>query len=270
MNNYIYVCFLFFIVYSFLGWCVESINEIATTKKFVNRGFLIGPYLPIYGCGGLLITFLLQKYADDVLVLFILSMVVCSILEYLTSYILEKLFNARWWDYSDEKFNINGRISLRTMIPFGLLGLLMIYYINPFLNKIINTIPSKTVVVLSTCLFIIFIFDLVVSISILDKIKNTIKRFEKDNTEEISNRVKEVLSKNWITRRIVNAFPSVKYLGIKIKNNINRVLTKEELRKEKIKIDTEARLSKMKLNYDYRVQKINKRTNNRIKRINKK
>ena len=132
------IYFLLFIIYAFLGWVIEEINEVVTTKKFVNRGFLIGPYCPIYGFGGLIITFLLTKYNNDLLILFVLSVVIFSCLEYFTSYLLEKLFDARWWDYTNRKYNLNGRICLETMIPFGLLGIFVIHYSNPFILKILT------------------------------------------------------------------------------------------------------------------------------------
>ena len=88
------------------GWFIEIINGLIQTKKFVNRGFLIGPYCPIYGVGGILITLLLSKYYDDPIVLFFMGIAVCGILEYLTSYIMEKFFKARWWDYSKRKFRL--------------------------------------------------------------------------------------------------------------------------------------------------------------------
>ena len=102
--------FLLFISYSVIGWIMETILKTIEYKKFVNRGFLIGPYCPIYGCGALLMTFLLQGYAEDPIVLFVFNIIICSILEYSTSYIMEKIFKARWWDYSYTKYNINGRI----------------------------------------------------------------------------------------------------------------------------------------------------------------
>ena len=128
--------FLLFISYSVIGWIMETILKTIEYKKFVNRGFLIGPYCPIYGCGALLMTFLLQGYVHDPIVLFVFNIIICSILEYSTSYIMEKIFKARWWDYSYTKYNINGRICLDTMIPFGLLGLLMMYVINPFIYTV--------------------------------------------------------------------------------------------------------------------------------------
>ena len=141
--NYVNLFILFFI-YSVLGYIVESISVSMIEGKVVwSRGFLIGPYIPIFGTGSILMVLILKKYYDDIFALFIMSMIVCLTLEYLTSYIMEKLFKARWWDYSDRRFNINGRICLETMVPFGLLGCLLMYVINPFISGIIS-IPGSS------------------------------------------------------------------------------------------------------------------------------
>ena len=105
MDKFYYI-FVLFIMYSFLGWLTEVIYVFITDGKIINRGFLIGPYCPIYGVGLILITHLLKDYTDNIIVLFILSACICMILEYLTSYVMEKCFHARWWDYSNSKFNI--------------------------------------------------------------------------------------------------------------------------------------------------------------------
>lgn len=89
---------------------MEVVCKLIQFRRFINRGFLIGPYCPIYGFGSVLIGLLLSRYAGEPLVVFILAMVVCGTLEYVTSYLMEKLFHARWWDYSDKRFNLNGRI----------------------------------------------------------------------------------------------------------------------------------------------------------------
>ena len=136
-----YTYFLLFIIYSIIGWILEIIFAFINLKKFVNRGFLIGPYCPIYGAGCLLLTILLSKYAEDTIVLFALSIIICSILEYLTSWIMEKIFKLRWWDYSDMKFNINGRICLETMIPFGIIGS-RVFYLPQFVWQIVLTAAS--------------------------------------------------------------------------------------------------------------------------------
>ena len=123
-----------FLIYSFIGWIVEVSAFLIQDHKFVNRGFLIGPVVPIYGTGGILITILLTKYQSDPIVLFCMAVIVCSILEYLTSYVMEKIFKTRWWDYSNKKFNINGRICLEGLILFGLGGFGFTYIFAPLLD----------------------------------------------------------------------------------------------------------------------------------------
>ena len=108
-DNFCYY-FLLFIIYSFMGWLMEIIDNIIVKHKIVNRGFLLGPYCPIYGFGCLSLIFFLSNYKSDPIILFFMAIVICSILEYSTSYIMEKLFKLRWWYYIDKKFNINGRI----------------------------------------------------------------------------------------------------------------------------------------------------------------
>ena len=100
------IYFLLFIIYSVVGWIIEIIDVAILNKKIVNRGFLIGPYCPVYGVGALLMLIFLNKYVYDPFILFCMSFLICGILEYLTSYIMEKLFKARWWDYSSNKFNL--------------------------------------------------------------------------------------------------------------------------------------------------------------------
>ncbi len=214
----LYEYFLLFLIYSFMGWLMEVILSFIQHKKFINRGFLIGPYCPIYGCGCLFMIMTLKKYLDDPLALFIMSTLSCSILEYVTSYIMEKIFHARWWDYSDKKFNINGRICLETLVPFGVLGCLVMYIINPFFTGILNKIPNLVLIILSIVLFILFIVDLSVSFKIIYNFKNTTKKLSKDNTEEITNKVRNILAnRSILNRRLVNAFPKLKIKKINIK-----------------------------------------------------
>ena len=199
-----------FFIYSFAGWLMEVIRVSKKEKKFVDRGFLIGPYCPIYGYGVLLITILLRKYTDDIIVTFFMSLIICGILEYLTSYLMEKIFKARWWDYSDRKFNINGRICLENLIPFGIGGCIIVYIINPFLLGIIDFVPDIIMHILLTFLLIGYITDLIVSLKIILNLK-IVKKELKDNTDEISEKVKKIiLRKSRLYRRLVNAFPRIK------------------------------------------------------------
>jgi len=101
--------------------------------------------------------FLLNKYQDNLFVLFVLSIFVCSILEYFTSYFMEKIFKTRWWDYTRRKFNLNGRICLETMIPFGILGCLVIRVINPILFSLLNNLTKSYLEFFSIIILIIYI-----------------------------------------------------------------------------------------------------------------
>lgn len=215
------IYFLLFMSYAFLGWCMEVGCKLVQFRKFINRGFLIGPYCPIYGWGAIAITILLKRYTYDVLVLFVMSVLICSILEYFTSYFMEKVFHARWWDYSSKKFNINGRICLETLIPFGLLGLVIMYITNPFLLEIYQSIPPIVIHILSGILFIIFIVDNIISSNVISTINVEGNKLVKDNTEEITERVKQILrEKSWLHRRLIEAYPNLKDIRIKIKSKI--------------------------------------------------
>ena len=190
----LYICklFLCFITFAFLGWILEVLYGLYKLKKFVNRGFLIGPLCPIYGVSCVLL-YLLFSPVKNPIVLFILSAIFCSIVEYLVSSILERVFNVRWWDYNDMKFNINGRICLEMAIPFGLLGLLSVYYLVPFTLKTISTMPNNYIYIFAIILFTLFLIDEIVSIFFTSKFEK--KDDEKDNTIEVKRYIKKSLLK---------------------------------------------------------------------------
>lgn len=207
------VYFLLFMIYAILGWCMEVTCKLIQYKRFINRGFLIGPYCPIYGYGAILITFLLKKYTNDPIALFFMAIIICGTLEYLTSYFMEKIFKARWWDYSQRKFNINGRICLETLIPFGIAGTFILYIANPFIMKYINMIPELGLHIFTVVFLLIYVTDMIVSFKIILNLKEMTKEF-KDNTIEISTKVKKIIRKKlFLYRRLARAFP-------KIQNNI--------------------------------------------------
>ena len=205
-------CILFFI-YSFLGWIMEVTLTLITDKKFVNRGFLLGPCCPIYGCGCILLNLLLHNYTNNILVLFILTMFTCSLLEYITSFLMEKIFKLRWWDYSQMKFNINGRICLETMTPFSILGVLAIKIANPFFITNINKLSEKTT---------LFIIDVIISLTIVFKLKFVSKNIKKDSTLDIKNAIKKFIKNDiYVYERIIESFPnltkSLKEKALKLK-----------------------------------------------------
>lgn len=200
--------FLYFMFYSILGWIMEVVVKLITKKKLINRGFLIGPYCPIYGFGGIIIILLIGNNKEDIFSIFLKSMAICSILEYFTSLIMEKIFKVRWWDYSNNKFNINGRICLETMVPFGLLAVAVTYIIQPIVEKLVGSLSINTSILIALVLFVIFIIDNIISSYILLKIRGTIKQEKKDNTEKIKKHIEKWLEDNSILfRRIKKAFP---------------------------------------------------------------
>lgn len=201
--------FILFIIYSMIGWIVEVINSLISRKRFVNRGFLIGPYCPIYGVGSVLVIVLLTKYLDEPITLLVMSIVICSLIEYFGSLIMEKLFNTRWWDYSNQKFNINGRICLETMVPFGIGCMAIMYVINPFISKLVLSIPTNILNMIAIILGIIFITDFIVSFTVIAKFKALPEELKKDNTEKVTEYVKkEIIKKNKkLYKRLIDAFP---------------------------------------------------------------
>lgn len=222
------ILFLLFITYSFLGWIMEMIVTLITDKELVNRGFLIGPYCPIYGTCSILMILILKNISNPIS-LFILSILICSIGEYLTSYIMEKIFKARWWDYSNKRFNLNGRICLRNCLFFGILGFIMINYVNSFFLNIYNLFDIKILNIFFYSLLTIFLTDFIVSFNIIFKIKNmSIKYVNLDNTKEITEKVKNILSDKILPRRLFSAFPNAKLL---IKNTISGI--KEKVNKSR-------------------------------------
>ncbi len=225
MIKTICIYILFFFVYSFLGWCLEVICKLITEKRFINRGILIGPICPIYGYGVLIMTLFFRKYLNDPITLFILIIVSCSILEYFTSYFLEKVYHTRWWDYSTKKFNINGRICLETMIPFGILGLLIMNYMNPIVFNLLNILPNYLIYILSTFFLITYIIDNIISCKIIYNIQKLSKEIQskqiikKDDTERITRLVRKQIEKSMklLDRRLIHAFPHLEMLKFKKK-----------------------------------------------------
>ena len=134
---------------------------------------------------------------------------------------MEKLFKARWWDYTHYKFNLNGRICAETMIPFGILGVLVVYYLNPFFSKNINVSDIIFYIIL-----IIFVVDNIISFNIIESMKNTINKVDLDNTEEITKKIKEaLLIKSPFHKRLIKAFPTFKSPFEKIKKIVGKKIS---------------------------------------------
>lgn len=217
MNLFFY-WFLVFFIYATIGWMLEMISTFIYTKKVTNRGFLIGPYCPIYGTAALLMIIFLGKYEHDLPVLFGMSFLLSSILEYITSYLMEKIFKARWWDYSDRTFNINGRICLKNCFFFGILGILLIAYVHPFIRAslfyLLDIVPNYFYIIGFFCLFL-FTIDLITSFKITIGLKKNLQNLRKDCTDEISKKVQETIATgSKSVQRLFKAFPNMKPLKL--------------------------------------------------------
>lgn len=199
---------VYFIIYSFFGWVMEVCVSLVYKKRFVNRGFLIGPYCPIYGYGVIAIILLVGNYTDDVFGVFSKAVVISSVIEYATSYFMEKIFNIRWWDYSNKKFNMDGRISLETMVVFGLLSCVIIYFIHPSIVIFVDSFSMTTLYILASTIVVVYIIDNIISTHILMKIKDIITEKGKDNTEKVRKYIFKWVEKNsYFYRRIKASFP---------------------------------------------------------------
>ncbi|MBQ3429948.1 putative ABC transporter permease [Candidatus Saccharibacteria bacterium] len=187
---------LFFFIYSFFGYLSEIILCSIGEKKLVNRGFLFGPILPIYGFGMLTVLLLTKNTTNNLALTFLISMVACSVLEYLTSFLLEKLFHIKWWDYSkSDKLNLNGRICLRNCLAFGIAGSIIVYQVQPLVSSFVAFFPLTLKIILAIVLLCLLIFDTVVSILAILKAKKTFdfSKIVGDQTNEVKRACRRVI-----------------------------------------------------------------------------
>lgn len=209
MNN-ILIYLLYFFIYSIIGWIIEVVNCSILNRKFTMRGFLIGPYCPIYGFGAIFMILLLEKYSGDLLVLFVIGSFIACFIEYIGSFILEKIFNIRWWDYSNKKFNLNGRISLETGFLFGILSIILINYIHPLIDTYLLKLSSDLLYNIVLLTFLIIISDLLLTYNIIKSLKLDIKNIKNDYTGLIDKAIWDKLSEHFYYRKIFESFPKLK------------------------------------------------------------
>ncbi|QIK69757.1 putative ABC transporter permease [Erysipelothrix sp. HDW6C] len=166
--------FSYWIIYAFIGWILETIYCSIPQRKFVERGFLNGPLVPIYGFGAILILYVLDPYINDPVLVFVYGLLLTSSLEYITSFIMEKLFHMRWWDYSQQPYNIKGRVCLKNSLMFGFLCLILVTWVHPRIIDFINTIPQNVLTILASVLFVIVVIDTIVSVASTMHLKNRV------------------------------------------------------------------------------------------------
>ncbi len=237
--------FLFFFTASVLGYCAEvCFCTLQNHKLTWQRGFLIGPYIPIYGVGTVVVLYALRRYFNDPLALFLMSTIVCTVIEYFTSWIMEKIFKVRWWDYSHKLFNIDGRVCLINSILFGLAGLVVVYLVYPIVNNILTAIPPKHIVLISTICLIVFISDFAVTVTTLLGVRKTLVKFKQKDITEIARQevINKIKKHSFLYNRLLKAFPhNDKFNGVEFGEFKNLVKGfREKLRQAKMNFEEKA------------------------------
>lgn len=200
--------FLIFVFYSFAGWVIEVLVNLLNRKKLINRGFLIGPICPVYGTGALLLSFLCSR-SDGIIEIVCVSMIGGALLEYLTSWWMEIAFHVRWWDYTEQPFNLNGRICIGSVLCFGVAGVLILKFVNPTLFWLLDLLPIRIWEILAIVLFMALLIDVGFSLYLITVYKVTVDTAKRDATEEISERIREILGeKSKLKQRHYKAFPT--------------------------------------------------------------
>ncbi len=231
MSYWINIILQFFI-FGFAGWCMEVILKYRQYHRFINRGFLTGPILPIYGFGVILITVVVGNLASvesGVVTTFAMSFVICGLVEYLTSFVLEKIFHARWWDYSQKPMNLHGRVWIGNLVLFGLAGVAIIHVVNPVLFPALDSLPLNARKVTAVALLAVLAADYVISYFVLKLVKVSVDSSEADNTEEISKEVRQLLTnKSYFYSRFADAYPEVVYKTERVQARIAAVKAEAE------------------------------------------
>lgn len=237
LTDYIFIFFIF----SVIGWLIEVSLKSIQFHRFINRGFLVGPYCPIYGLGALLIVMSnewMGKYDSSNAIIFLNSVLICGFVEYFVSYFLEKFYHARWWDYTNRPMNLHGRIWIGNLILFGLGGLSIVNIFNPLFLSLFHELDLRYREIIGIFIVILMSSDYIISYFVMKLIKLNVEKSKADNTEDIKSEIKLIASdKNILYERFVNAYPDVKYRTDKIKQRIREIESetkrlRDELEKE--------------------------------------
>lgn len=180
---------LLFFAFSTIGWMLESLYCSIPAKRFINRGFLTGPMCPIYGAGVLVMAVCLTPFSKYPLLVPIMGILLCDTVEFLTSLIMEKLFHARWWDYSEEFGNIQGRICLKHTLYWCVLSTMYVYVVHPVVLDILERIPMKVQYILVGVILAVFVIDYVYSFISAKDIRKLEKKIA-DITDKLDDTVK--------------------------------------------------------------------------------
>lgn len=155
---------LWFITYSILGWTIESIYMSICNRKLTNRGFVKGPFCPIYGVGALTVFFLLRNYSDNVFALYIMGAILATMLEFFTAIIMIRLFGTVWWDYTDKPFNYKGVLCLESTVAWGFYTVLLFAFLQRGVMFLADMIPHTVGIILGKWIIAIYAIDFLYAI----------------------------------------------------------------------------------------------------------
>jgi uncharacterized membrane protein len=236
---------LLFFLYSLAGWLIEVTLKYIQFHRFINRGFFTGPICPIYGSGALLITLagiVFPRASDSYGTSFLMSFLLCGTVEYLTSYLMEKRFHARWWDYSQKPMNLHGRVWIGNLILFGMGGIAILHLLNPVIERLFALLPAPAKEVLAAALLAVFAVDYVMTHLVLRLVKRSVESSQADNTEEISMEVRRLLTnRSYFYRRFADAYPEVIYRTERITARLAEVKAETERLRAEAEQQLEAR-----------------------------
>lgn len=216
---------------------MESVLKIYTQKKLVNSGFLYGPFCPIYGFGAVFMFLCLNKFANNIVLLFIIAFFTLSLWEYAVGVLLEKLFHTKYWDYSENKFNIKGRVCLLNSLFWGFLGVIFIKLMHPWISEKIDLISTNILTFNVIMITMAIIVDTIVSVVKVSNIKGKLEKL-KEITESLKEKIEELDAKQVNKESLQKVIEELKYKQAELK----RKLTKQTKRLKKafptIKSDT--------------------------------
>lgn len=194
----IYYSILYFFVYGFLGWCTEVIFAAFKQHRFVNRGFLNGPICPIYGVGVTLVIACLEAFQSNLLLLYISSVILVTVLEGVTGWAMDKLFHNKWWDYSKLSFNIGGYVCLLFSLIWGVACVFIVYFVHPLIHQVLSLIPHTAGIALIAILGIALLSDMIVTTSAIVKFNQYLELLKHitDELHAISNQIGAELYQN--------------------------------------------------------------------------
>ncbi len=246
MNNifeFVYA-YAYFVIYAFLGWVCEDLYCGIPKKKFINRGFLYGPYCPIYGVGALLVLYPLLFVKQYPILVFILGVIITSTLEYITSWVMEVLFKTRWWDYSEHFLNINGRVCLLNSTLFGIMSIVVVYIIHPTIEDFVQSIPFGALTNFLSAFTIGFSIDCVFTViallkrkKVFEKIQSEMEEVKQEFEKESHLRVQEAQDafQEWLqskTDRLEQLQASVDSISMEAKKHISKAFPERLVQKD--------------------------------------